>query len=148
MEDLIMDARLKKEMIIRYFDGDGDLCDVTLQQGYLVDIRYVSEKLATEVVVFKDYEGLFYINTDKIPEITGKYYLVDVQDIILSFDDFEADVNGTLNRLCKDMGVTQEQIDRVANMSQQERSAMLNKMLEDQKQIHTDMTEIREDLQK
>lgn len=143
-----MDARLKKEMIIRYFDGDGDLCDVTLQQGYLVDIRYVSEKLATEVVVFKDYEGLFYINTDKIPEITGKYYLVDVQDIILSFDDFEADVNGTLNRLCKDMGVTQEQIDRVANMSQQERSAMLNKMLEDQKQIHTDMTEIREDLQK
>lgn len=126
-----MDAVLKREFKIVYedFETDEGMKTMLLKVGERVPLSIVTQRLINEYECFDGLLDKWYVDWDKLAP-TPTSIVESVEDLIIDFNDFEADVKGALDELCEQYGITEDDIARVAAMTHEERIEMLDKTIE------------------
>lgn len=142
----------ERKLYLENWNDNNGLETFVLEKDSVINICVVTEYLAKECEIFAEYVGKFYIDLDKLG-FSDNWTPDHIECLILDYNDFyDADIKSDLDELCKQLGITQEQIDEVAAMSSKERLDMLDSLIEQSKVMSEDLKstcrEIREQLKK
>jgi len=94
-----MDVKLKKQVHItvdNLKDNNG-YRTIILDKDSVVPIQVVDKNLIKECDVFRDYLNKYYIDVDAL--LSKDYFVDDIDQLIIDYDDFEIDMLKTLENI-------------------------------------------------